>query len=62
MACSFFVQVGGSKANDQPYKKSISVEEALTEIKDCAGEQFEPELVVEFISYLEESYFSSNTK
>ncbi len=35
--------------NDRPYSKAVSKEEALAEIKDCAGSQFDPELAHEFI-------------
>ncbi|HKL76000.1 MAG TPA: MASE3 domain-containing protein [Halanaerobiales bacterium] len=35
--------------NNRPYSKAISKEEALTEIKNCAGSQFDPELAKEFI-------------
>lgn len=35
--------------HDRPYKKAVSVEEALKEIKKCAGSQFDPELAQKFI-------------
>jgi HD-GYP domain-containing protein (c-di-GMP phosphodiesterase class II) len=35
--------------NERPYSEAISKEEALAEIKDCAGSQFDPELAKEFI-------------
>jgi diguanylate cyclase (GGDEF)-like protein len=39
--------------HDRPYSKAISQEEALAEIKCCAGEQFDPELVEAFIEMIE---------
>ncbi len=36
--------------NDRPYKKAKSQDEALEEIKNCAGSQFDPNLAEEFIS------------
>ena len=39
--------------NDRPYSKAISQEEALREIKECAGSQFDPYLVEKFIEVLE---------
>jgi diguanylate cyclase (GGDEF)-like protein/PAS domain S-box-containing protein len=38
--------------HELPYSKSISNEEALKEIKSCAGSQFDPELADEFIKIL----------
>ncbi len=38
--------------NDRPYKKAISREEALEEIKKCAGYHFDPELVKVFLSII----------
>lgn len=40
--------------NDRPYKKAMSKVQAIKEIKDCAGSQFDPELAAEFIWLLEE--------
>ncbi|MCF8001966.1 MAG: PAS domain S-box protein [Halanaerobiales bacterium] len=39
--------------NGRPYKEPMSKEEALAEISDCAGSQFDPELVEEFIELQE---------
>lgn len=36
--------------NDRPYRKAMSVRDALSELKKCAGTQFDPELVDMFIS------------
>ena len=38
--------------NDRPYSKAMSKEEALTEIKSCAGTQFDPELAEKFVELL----------
>lgn len=38
--------------NDRPYSKAISQEEALEEIKNCSGSQFEPELAKSFIKMI----------
>jgi HD-GYP domain-containing protein (c-di-GMP phosphodiesterase class II) len=35
--------------NDRPYRKAISVEKSLAELKQCAGSQFDPELVDIFL-------------
>ena len=42
--------------NDRPYSKAISKKEALEEIKDCAGSQFDPELAAKFIRLMNEIY------
>jgi response regulator RpfG family c-di-GMP phosphodiesterase len=36
----------------RPYKDPISKEEALQEILDCAGSQFDPELAKEFVEFM----------
>ena len=38
--------------NDRPYRKAMTVEEAVAELKRCAGTQFDPELVAKFIKLL----------
>lgn len=35
--------------NDRPYKKAMTVEDAIVELKKCSGTQFDPELVGIFI-------------
>jgi hypothetical protein len=35
--------------NDRPYHKGVSVEEAIKEIRKCAGKQFDPYLADKFI-------------
>ena len=36
----------------RPYQSSVSKEAALTEIRDCAGSQFDPELAAKFVELL----------
>ncbi len=38
--------------HDRPYRKSMSNEDAILELKRCAGTQFDPYLVEKFITYL----------
>ncbi|MCX7831473.1 MAG: hypothetical protein N2440_01055 [Actinobacteria bacterium] len=38
--------------SDRPYRKALSVEEAIEELKKNAGKQFEPELVDIFIEMI----------
>lgn len=40
--------------NDRPYRKAMSHEEAVAELKRCAGIQFDPQLVEKFIEILSE--------
>jgi diguanylate cyclase (GGDEF)-like protein/PAS domain S-box-containing protein len=39
--------------NDRPYRKAMSKEMAIAEIKKCAGEQFDPNVVEAFVKYIE---------
>ena len=39
--------------NGRPYKEPMSKEEALQEIEDCAGSQFDPHLAEEFVEMME---------
>ncbi len=39
--------------NPRPYAETLSHEEALAELKNCAGRQFDPQLVEAFMSILE---------
>jgi HD-GYP domain-containing protein (c-di-GMP phosphodiesterase class II) len=41
--------------NDRPYSKARSHSEALKEIERCAGTQFDPKIVEEFLKMLQES-------
>ena len=38
--------------SDRPYRKALSKREAITELKRCAGSQFDPEIVMAFIIIL----------
>jgi diguanylate cyclase (GGDEF)-like protein/PAS domain S-box-containing protein len=40
----------------RPYKKEMSRSEALKELKNCAGSQFDPELAANFINFIIEKY------
>lgn len=40
--------------NDRVYRPAISVKEALEELKRCAGKQFDPSIVSEFIQMIQE--------
>lgn len=44
-----------SMRNNSVYKKTLSKEDAINELKKCAGKQFDPHIVKVFIDYLEES-------
>lgn len=39
--------------SDRPYRKALAHEDALAELRDCAGTQFDPGLVEQFIKVLE---------
>ena len=41
--------------HDRTYKKAMSIEEAIEELKICSGRQFDPKIVSTFIEYLEEN-------
>jgi len=38
--------------NDKPYRKAITKDEAIEELKRCSGTQFDPEIVEQFIKVL----------
>ncbi len=40
--------------HDRPYKKAVSQEEAIAELKRCSGSQFDPQVVEMFIKIIEE--------
>ena len=46
--------------NERAYKEASSREEAISELKRCAGEQFDPYLVEKFVELLRESSFAQN--
>jgi HD-GYP domain-containing protein (c-di-GMP phosphodiesterase class II) len=41
--------------SDRPYRKAMTREEAIAELKRCAGTQFDPVLVEQFIGLLQDS-------
>jgi diguanylate cyclase (GGDEF)-like protein/PAS domain S-box-containing protein len=47
--------------HDRIYKKAMSVESAVNELKACSGTQFDPEMVETFLKLLAEERFDSNT-
>jgi diguanylate cyclase (GGDEF)-like protein len=42
--------------NDRPYKEAVSHAEAVKEIKNCSGTQFDPELVLVFMEVVNELF------
>ncbi len=44
--------------SDRPYRKALTTEEALAELKKHAGMQFDPEIVEVFVQHLEDFVFS----
>ncbi len=48
--------------NGRPYKKPLSLEEAIKEVKRCAGTQFDPALVKVFLRVIEEDKLHVNNK
>lgn len=42
--------------NDRPYRKGMPVSKAIEELKSCAGSQFDPYIVSEFIRLVSEKY------
>ena len=40
--------------NDRPYRKAMTEKEAREELKRCAGTQFDPNIIEEFVALLEE--------
>ena len=45
--------------NDRPYRKGMPVSNAIEELKSCAGSQFDPYIVSEFIRLVSEKYADS---
>ncbi|QUI21548.1 diguanylate cyclase [Vallitalea pronyensis] len=54
LECRLFAIVEGYMAmiSEKPYKKALSKEEAIEELRSCAGEQFDPFIVEQFIKLL----------
>lgn len=50
-----------SMTSDRPYQKARSVQEAIQELRDCSGQQFDPQYVEPFIELIEEKYELNNT-
>lgn len=46
--------------NERPYKKKMSFEEAIEEIKRCKGTQFDPELTDMFLEYFMSNEYAKN--
>ena len=45
--------------NDRPYRKGMPIPKAIEELKSCAGSQFDPYIVSEFIRLVSEKYADS---
>lgn len=41
--------------NDRPYRRAVAVQVALTELRRCAGSQFDPLLTDQFAALIEQS-------
>jgi diguanylate cyclase (GGDEF)-like protein len=57
LACRILAIVDAYDAmtSDRPYRKAMTREEAITELRRCAGTQFDPELVEQFIQIVEQN-------
>jgi putative nucleotidyltransferase with HDIG domain len=51
----------GAMTTDRPYRKALSIADAVEELERCAGTQFDPNLVKIFISVLQEKGILMNT-
>lgn len=52
--CLCIVDAFDAMTTDRPYRKALSVEQALYELKLCSGTQFDPQLVEVFVRLFEE--------
>lgn len=52
--CLCIVDAFDAMTTDRPYRKALSVEQALYELKLCSGTQFDPQLVNAFVKLFEE--------
>ncbi len=43
-------------SNGRPYKKKMTREEIIEEIKRCSGKQFDPDIAEEFIEFLKNGF------
>ena len=48
----FIIDTYDVMTNDQPYRDAVSSEEALEEIAECAGSQFDPDLAEKFVQMM----------
>lgn len=46
------VEAFDAMVNDRPYRKAMSLQDAITELENKAGKQFDPELVSSFVSMI----------
>ena len=56
--CRIFAVVDAYDAmvNERPYRKAMTHEEAVAELKRCSGTQFDPKIVEVFLTVLKEDY------
>ena len=44
--------------SDRPYRKAMTLDKAMAELRRCAGSQFDPGVVAAFLTVLEERFLS----
>ena len=52
----FVVDAFDAMTNDRPYRKAISLAEAINELKRCKGSQFDPFIVDIYLDYIKRRY------